>query len=101
MATEKYLYWLDSESWKDGSVMAEAHIIVSGNQGTVSGFLELAEELRESFPQADNAGILCGNIVKSCRFSGSAIVIWKGRVARGEYPGWSQFPVGTKIDYLF
>jgi len=74
-----------------GEQYANIHCLVGYNQGYITDFQKMADELRKTFPQAKDSEIRCGKVNRSSRVYGFTIIIWNAHIKKGEYPGWSQF----------
>lgn len=101
MATHQFIYWrTDKPANEKGEVLANVHLIVGYNQGTIADFLEMAEVLRETFPQATNDKIRGGMIYKSSSYLNKTIIAWDAYIPKGDYPGWHQSE-NTNVEYLW
>ena len=95
MATHKIIYWRpDMRPNEKGETYANVHMLVGYNQATIADFRKMADEVRETFPQATDDQVTGGKIFKSSRFYGHTIVAWGAYIPRGDYPGWHQQETG-------
>jgi len=90
MASYKFIYWRNDVPEKDGRPFANVHLLVGYNQCSIADFQAMAAELRQTFPQAKDDEIHCGQIHKSNFCDKFSIITWNGNIPRDEYPGWSQ-----------
>ena len=101
MSICKYIYWRkDMREHEDGRCFANIHLLKGYNQGTITDFQAMADELRQTFPQATNDEIHCGTVSKSSCVNGFSIVTWNAHILMAEYPGWSQ-PQNHQPEYHF
>ncbi|MEN9341834.1 MAG: hypothetical protein RIQ54_90 [Candidatus Parcubacteria bacterium] len=101
MTTHKYIYWRpDMLSNENGEAYANVHLIIGYNQGSIADFQNMAEELRKTFPQADNRDICGGKIFKSLSVNGYTIITWNAYIPKDDYPGWDQKDTG-RIEYCW
>jgi hypothetical protein len=103
MSTSKIIYWREDLSKnEEGETYANVHLLVGYNQASLSDFLKMADELRETFPQATNEEIQGGKIFKSDTGmnDGHTIITWGAYIPKGEYPGWRQNDHG-RIGYYW
>lgn len=94
MAFNKFIYWEKAtperkRTLKPGHSLAEIHVLVGYNQGTIQDFLVMAETIRATFPQATNDKIRGAMIRQSPCYDGHTIIIWRGEIEKKEYEGWS------------
>lgn len=91
MATHKYIYWRsDMQPNEKGEMYANVHLLVGYNQASITDFRKMADELRETFPQATDDDICGGKVFKSSYVNGHTIITWSAHIPKGEYPGWHQ-----------
>ncbi len=91
MATHKYIYWRpDIKPNEKGETFANVHLLIGYNQGSITDFRKMAEELRETFPQATDDAIHGGKVFKSSFVDGHTIVTWGAFIPKADYPGWHQ-----------
>lgn len=91
MATYKYIYWRPDVQLNDkGESYANVHLLAGYNQASITDFREMADELRETFPQATDDDISGGKVSKSSFVCGYTIITWSAHIPEGDYPGWSQ-----------
>lgn len=101
MATRKYIYWRpDLKAKGDGTMFANIHLLVGYNQGSISDFQKMADELRKTFPLATDDEIRAGKVFKSTSVHGFSIITWDTDIPRGDYPGWHQHENGV-MEYLW
>jgi hypothetical protein len=97
MAEHKFIYWFPNVPKNDkGESAVQVHILVGYTQGSITDFIEMADELRKTFPQAENKDIRGGKIIESSCVYGNTIIWWNTYLATGEYPGWEQIQDGVK-----
>lgn len=91
MAMYKYIYWRpDAQKQVDGMTFANVHVLVGYNQCSLVDFRQMADQLRETFPQARDEEIIVGKVFASSYVKGFAIVTWNAHIPAAEYPGWEQ-----------
>ena len=91
MSTIKNIYWREDAQTNDkGETYANVHILVGYNQGTLADFRRMADDLRETFPQATDGEICGGKVFKSSFVNGFTIITWGAYIPKGDYPGWNQ-----------
>ncbi len=90
MTPTKIIYWRADMQPHDEDAFANVHIIIGDNNRTITDFKNMADELRETFPQATNDKIRGGKISESSSYDGHTIIAWNAKIPRGEYPGWTQ-----------
>jgi hypothetical protein len=99
MEKKKIIHWChEIELNKKGEMMAAVHLLVGYNHGTVLDFLQMADEIRQTFPQATNDEICCAKVTHSDSVLGYSLASWNTYLPEGDYPGWTQFKP-SKIDY--
>ncbi len=98
MGQYRYIYWRKDISQKDGKSFANVHLLIGYNQATIKDLQEMADELRETFPQATDDKIRGGKVFMSSYVNGFTVVAWNGHIPRAEYPGWDQIEDG-KVEY--
>ena len=92
MAKEKFIYWRDDVPANDkGERFANVHLLIGYNQGSISDYRRMADEVRETFPQATDDQICGGKVTKSRAVEGFTIVTWDAHIPSGKYTGWTQF----------
>jgi len=95
MATHKYIYWRpDSPANEKGEMYANVHLLVGYNQASITDLRKMADELRETFPQATDDQICGGKVSKSSSVLGFTIITWGAHLPKGAYPGWHQVDHG-------
>lgn len=96
MATRKFIYWRpDAPSNEKGETYANIHLLTGDNQPSISNFIKMGDELRETFPQATNDEICGGKVFKSSLVDGYTIITWNAYIPQGEYPDWKQVKHGN------
>jgi hypothetical protein len=85
MATRKIIWWRPDAPMKDGKRFANVHLLVSYNQSSVQDYMDMAEQLRETFPEATNDDVRCGKVHKSDSEYGSSIIHFDAYIDEGEY----------------
>lgn len=101
MATHKYIYWRpDIQPNEKGETFANVHLLVGYNQASITDFRKMADELRETFPQATDDDIRGGKVFKSTFVDGHTIITWGAHIPKGDYPGWHQKDDG-KMEYYW
>lgn len=100
MSIYKYIYWHPEyepidKGIGDGKYLAQIHILVGYNRGTIANFQSMADELRKTFPDATNDEIAAGKVTKSSRVKGFSIISTGLRIEKREYPGWDQIHNGN------
>ncbi len=99
MAKNKFIYWRpDIKLNSEGEMFANVHLLVGYNTACIADFLRMADELRETFPQAGNDKIQGGKVSTSATLEGHTIITWNEYIPKGEYPGWHQMDNG-RIEY--
>lgn len=89
MAKHKILYWRpDMDRNGKGELYANVHLLIGYNQGSLVDFRKMADELRETFPQATDEEICGGKVFKSRQVNSFTIITWAGYLPAGDYPGW-------------
>lgn len=99
MAIYKYIHWRPDLSTKDGMHFANVHILVGYNQGTIAAFRSMADDLRETFPQAADEEISAGSVHESPFCKNFAIIAWNAHIPEGAYPEWRQTHHGRAPGY--
>ena len=96
----KYLYWrpdqTESSDAEEGKERVHAHFLIGYTQGTLCDLKEMADELRETFPQATDEEITCGKVIASRYVKGFTLIAWSGVVEKKEYPGWQEL---SSVEY--
>lgn len=90
MATRKYIYWRPDMEVKDGQRFANVHVL-GGYGDSLAQFKRIAEELRDTFPQATDDNIVCGVIRESSYVKNFIIVAFNAYIPDGEYPDFFQY----------
>lgn len=91
MAKQKIIYWRpDMEPNEKGESFANVHLLVGYNEANIDDLLEMAEELRQTFPQAKFSEICTGKVSRSDTVYGFTIIAWAAHLPKGAYPGWIQ-----------
>jgi hypothetical protein len=99
MATYKNIFWRpDMTPNAQGDMFANVHLLIGYNQASINDFKKMADEIRETFPQATDDEICGGKVIKSTYCQGFTIVTWNAHIPKGEYPGWRQIDNG-RMDY--
>jgi hypothetical protein len=99
MSQHKYIYWRPDLPAEEGFCVANVHFLVGYNGGTLADFQKMAEELRETIPQATDDNIICGKIHTSDRFKGFSIIAWNGILPLDGHDLDLYTVPGGKIDY--
>lgn len=94
MSTKKIIYWRPDLPRVDGNMRANIHLLVGYNRGTIRDFQSMANEMRKTFPQAEDSQIRCGRVQKSRIVEGFSIIAWDTHIPQGDYPGWEQIQNG-------
>lgn len=95
MSVHRYIYWRpDIQPDENGWMLANIHLLVGYNQGTVSDFQSMSDELRKTFPLASNSEIRCGKVRESSSVFGFSIIALDTYIPKGDYPDWIQIPNG-------
>lgn len=76
------------------------HYLIGYNQGTIADFKEMADELRKTFPQAEDKDIGCSKITKSSFCQGFTLITWSAELPAGDYPGWRQ-ETANRMEYCW
>jgi len=101
MAVHKNIFWQDGMNRNQkGERFANVHVMVGYNQGSITDLQEMAEELRKTFPQANNNEICSRKVIESSYCYGFTLIIWNDYIPEGDYPGWRQIDNG-RMDYCF
>ncbi len=101
MSKLKNIYWRPDLKKNDrGEMYANIHILVGYNQGSISDLQKMADEVRQTFPQATYEDICAGKVTSSERVKGFTIVTWSAYIPKGDYLGWTQFHDG-KMEYCW
>ncbi len=91
MGKHKYIYWRpDLDRNDEGEMFANVHLLIGYNQGSITDLQKMADEIRETFPQATYDEIYASKVTHSIRVKEFTIVTWGGHIPQGEYPGWDQ-----------
>ncbi|MBU1163929.1 hypothetical protein KKA15_00010 [Patescibacteria group bacterium] len=83
-----------------GLMFANVHLLVGYNQASLTDLREMADVLRETFPQATDEEIQYGKVFESSMVQGFTIITWASHIPEAEYPGWTQFKDG-RMDYYW
>jgi hypothetical protein len=95
MVKHKCIYWRpDLHQNKEGELFANVHLLIGCNQGKIIDRQVMADEIRETFPQAELKNIFAGNIKLSSCFNGFHIASWNEHIPKQDYPGWQQSEQG-------
>ena len=87
--TYKMIYWrTDLSDPKGGKLYANVHLLVGYNQGTITDFQEMANELRKTFPEAKDCEIQCGHVTRSAFCDRFTIIRWGQVLEKKDYDGW-------------
>jgi hypothetical protein len=101
MAVYKYIYWRpDMGKDKNGNLYANVHLLVGYNQAKITDYIKMADEMRQTFPQAENKDIGGGQVTKSSYCQGFTLISWSAYLPPGEYLGWYQVENG-RTDYCW
>lgn len=99
MATYKYIYWRDDMPKNEqGERFANIHLLIGYNQGSITDFHNMAEEMRKTFPQATDDQVCCGKVTKSSYVLGFSIASLNTHIPEGDYPDWTQKSNG-RVEY--
>ena len=100
MVIYKNIYWPTDPSLcnEKGEIYAEIHLLAGYHSDTIAGFKEMAEIMRETFPQASDDEIHCGKIHKSI-YNDHSIIIFRTYIPKGEYAGWKQYDDKMGFEY--
>ncbi len=91
MAKHKIIYWRrEMKPNEKGESFANVHLLVGYNEASIDNLLDMAEELRQTFPQAKFSEICTGKVSKSATVYGFTIITWGTHLPKGDYPGWLQ-----------
>jgi hypothetical protein len=91
MITIKHIYWrTDAEINEQGEVLANVHLLDDQGDTSLTALSKMADELRKTFPQAQDDKICAGTVTVSFLLKGFAIITWEGRIKKAEYLGWEQ-----------
>lgn len=91
MSMLKYIYWRPDLSKKGEELqVANVHLLVGYNQRSIADYQQMAVELRQTFPQAQDSELRCENVSKSSFCKGFTLLTWTAKIPRQEYPGWHQ-----------
>lgn len=88
MRVERYIYWRKDYEPKDGLHFANIHYLVGYNDHSVSAYLDMAAEIRKTFPQATNNDLICGEVRKSHCVKGFSIITYNAWIEKKSYDGW-------------
>ena len=101
MITKKIIHWCkEGKKNNKGEMVAVVHLLVGYNRGTVQDYEMMADEIRQTFPQAKNEEIFCRKIKHSDSMDGYTLAFWETYLSEGEYPGWTQFkPAQINYDW--
>jgi hypothetical protein len=101
MVALRYIYWRpDMKPNEKGETYANVHLLVGHNQGSITDFRKMADELRKTFPQATDDEICGGRVFRSAFVSGHTIITWNAHIPKGDYPGWQQKNEG-RMEYCW
>lgn len=91
MSRHQYILWRDDmQKNADGLRFANILILVGYTQETVADYMKLADEMRETFPDAPNNRMVCSTVRESDRVKNFTCLSYNDYVPEGEYPGWHQ-----------
>ena len=92
MKTCKFIYWSPlSAPNEKGELYATVHLLVAYNQSTLTDFRKMADELRQTFPQATDDEIKGGKIYRSRGHYAETVIAWHAYIPKKDYPDWHQF----------
>lgn len=101
MSKRAYIYWRDDLPRNaKGERFANVHLLVGYNQGTISDFQKMAEEMRETFPGATDDLVSAGKVNNSRFVRGFSIIHFDTHIPEGAYYGWIQVQNG-RCEYFF
>jgi hypothetical protein len=103
MKYNKFIYWnRETPVGEKGKCFAHIHLMVGYNQGTIADYLEMAAELRKTFPQAKDSDIQCTHVTKSCSCEGFTLIHFNAVVEGKNYTkeGWSE-RTAKDMNYFF
>ena len=86
-----FIYWRKDMPKKNGLYFANVHLLVGYNDGTIASYQKMAEELRKTFPEAEDGEIHCSKIEGSSHYNGFSLITWSTFLPEGKYKGWHQF----------
>jgi hypothetical protein len=97
----KFIFWRsDLKPNEKGEIYADIHFLVGHNQASLSNLGKMADELRQTFPQATNDEICGGKVYQSSHVQGFSIITWGAYIPKGEYPDWYQ-ETGSRMEYCW
>jgi hypothetical protein len=95
MLTYKYIHWRDDMPKNEqGERFANIHLLKGNCEVSVKDFCKMAEEVRETFPQATNDEVFCGKVISSTFVQGFFMAIFNEYIPEGDYPDWIQTKSG-------
>jgi hypothetical protein len=97
MSQRKFIYWRDDFPKKDGKRFANVHLLVGYNQDHITDYMEMAEELRKTFPDATNDKIICSKVIESDSFKAFSLIAYNAYIEENKYEEWYQ--EHSKINY--
>jgi|AntRauTorckE6833_2_1112554.scaffolds.fasta_scaffold01033_17 hypothetical protein len=101
MSKHKYIYWRpDLEKNEKGEVYANVHILVGCIKGSLTELKKIANEIRQTFPQATDDNIITGEVSSSKFVKGFVVVAWNSYIPKKNYLGWRHVQHGnTEYDW--
>lgn len=101
MSKRKYIYWHQDIRPNDkGEMFANVHLLIGYNQASIADFKKMADELRETFPQATDEEICGGTVSHSSFVKNFTIVTWNAHIPKKDYPDWQQVDNGF-VEYYW
>ena len=108
MTIRKVIYTQpDDTPDENGMIQATVHIMQSYTQGHITDYQRLAKQMRETFPQATDAEVTCGEVTKSTYCQGATLLQFKGLVESKSYDsdplsegGWRHIANRFGCDYI-
>ena len=88
MSTRKIIYIRKDIPASKGKVWANVHYMVGYNQGKISDYMEMADEMRKTFPQIKNSKVGCHHVIKSMTCQGFTLATWDGLIDLKDYEDW-------------
>jgi hypothetical protein len=94
MSVIKRIYWRPDMSEAGATQQfANVHLLVGYTSKSIESFRKMADQLRETFPQATDDEITCEQVRESGYCKCFSLVTWNAKIPPGEYPGWTQSTV--------
>lgn len=98
MNVKRFIHWHPNDPKEGDKLLASVHLLVGYNQATLADFLEMADLLRETFPDVKNENLFCERVTRSAWFANYSLIHVNMYLKPGEYPGWEQNHTG-RIEY--